>query len=255
MILPLASGEFAPLAPSDRSATWAVTGRLGGVSLGPFAGANVAEHVGDHSDSVALNRSSLAELVGLAAGNLSLMAPVHGAAVTWVTSAGYSGECDSLITDRPGIGLVAMGADCAPIGIFGRRPNQPPVIAAVHCGWQGLCLDVLGATLNEMHSVGVSDFHAVIGPTICGNCFKAEQPRLDRVAADCSDSVAQAALSTAGGIDIRAALIAQLQEHGITYELVSGCTYENPSELFSYRRDGVTGRQALILALKESVRG
>ena len=255
MILPLASGEFAPLAPSDRSATWAVTGRLGGVSLGSFAGANVADHVGDQSEAVALNRSLLAELVGLTAVNLSFMTPVHGAAVTWVTSAGDTGECDSLISDTPGIGLVAMGADCAPIGIYGSRTDQSPVIAAVHCGWQGLCLDVVGATLTEMRSAGVNDFHVVIGPTICGNCFKVEQLRLDRVAANCSDSVAQAALSTAGGIDIQAALIAQFQEHGVTCDLVSECTYENASELFSYRRDGVTGRQALVLTLKELERG
>jgi YfiH family protein len=255
MILPLARGEFAPLAPSDRSATWAVTGRLGGVSRGPFIGANIADHVGDDIDAVTLNRSSLAELVGLTAVNLSFMTPVHGASVRWVTSAGDSGECDSLITDLPGVGLVAMGADCAPIGIYGSRTEQAPLIAAVHCGWQGLCLDVVGATLDEMRSAGVNDFHAVIGPTICGKCFKVEQLRLDRVAANCSDSVAQAALSTAGGIDIQAALIAQFQEHGVTCDLVSECTYENASELFSYRRDGVTGRQALVLTLKELERG
>ena len=65
MILPLASGELSPLAPSDRSADWAVTGRLGGVSLEPFATANVGDHVGDAPDAVSINRNLLADLVGL----------------------------------------------------------------------------------------------------------------------------------------------------------------------------------------------
>jgi polyphenol oxidase len=251
MILPLASGEFAPLAPSDRSADWAVTGRLGGVSRGSFAGANVADHVGDEKDSVDSNRTSLGELVGLTGENLSYMSPVHGAGFTWVTSAGHAGNVDALITDQPGIGLVAMGADCATLGIYGSRIEAPPVVAAVHCGWQGLCLDVVGATFTEMRSVGVIDYHVVIGPAICGTCFEVDQTRIDRVKTECSEPVAQAALSHPHGIDIRAGLTAQLQSVGIAFELVSGCTFENPSELFSYRRDGVTGRQALVIALKE----
>lgn len=78
MILPLASGVFPSLAPSDRSAFWAVTGRLGGVSAGAFSSANLADHVGDQSVHVDSNRAALAALVGVERSNLVVMTPVHG---------------------------------------------------------------------------------------------------------------------------------------------------------------------------------
>ena len=256
MILPLASGSFEPLAPSDRSADWAVTGRLGGVSTGPFATANLADHVGDSPDSVAANRERLASLVKLDAHSLAVMAPVHGADFAWMQSPGTALSVDAVITDQPNIGLVAMGADCATIGIVGNATlgggSGSRVIAAVHCGWQGLCRDVLGATLDEMARWGATSFGAVIGPTICGICYRVDSDRVERVRRECAAHVAESALSAEGGIDVRAGLLADLAARGIDAHLVGGCTYENPKDLFSYRRDQITGRQGLIIALKES---
>ena len=255
MILPLASGEFPSLAPSDRSAIWAVTGRLGGKSGGAFSSANLADHVGDHPQDVESNRASLAELVGLERANLAIMAPVHGGEVARVRMAGTVDSVDSLITEELGIGLVAMGADCATVGICGFRENGQQIIAAIHCGWKGLCADVLGHTVQALFDIGASSFQAVLGPAICGNCYQVSQERLQEVRDLCRADIANAALSKTGGIDVRAGLQVQLSEYGISSELIGGCTAEFSRELFSYRRDGRTGRQGLILALKESVNG
>lgn len=259
MILPLARGTFEPLAPSDRSADWAVTGRLGGVSSGPYAGANIADHVGDTPEAVATNREQLAQILELTADDLAMMKPVHGADFHWMNAAGTADAVDAVITDQPHIGLVAMGADCATIGIIGTRsswsePNSR-VIAAVHCGWQGLCRNVLGATLDEMMKHGVTTFEAVIGPAICGECYRVGNDRIDRVRGECAPHIAQAALVSPGGIDVRAGLLADLEARGIKARVVGGCTYEASDELFSYRRDHITGRQGLIITLKESPHG
>ena len=70
MILPLASGFFAPVAPGDRPVCWAVTGRLGGNSVGEFGQANIAPHVGDDHSATSRNLNSLAALVGVAEADL-----------------------------------------------------------------------------------------------------------------------------------------------------------------------------------------
>lgn len=259
MILPLASGTFEPLAPSDRSADWAVTGRLGGVSSGLYASANIADHVGDTPESVAINREQLAHILGLTADDLVLMKPVHGADFLWMSTPGTAEAVDAVITDQPRIGLVAMGADCATIGIVGTRspwsaPNSR-VIAAVHCGWQGLCRNVLGATLEEMKRLGVTTFEAVIGPAICGDCYRVGEDRIERIRVECATHIAQAALVSPGGIDVRAGLLADLGARSIPVRVVGGCTYEEPDQFFSYRRDHVTGRQGLGITLKESPYG
>lgn len=253
MILPLASGVFPSLAPSDRSAIWAVTGRLGGTSEGPFSGANLADHVGDTQEHVDSNRVSLAALVGVNQSDLAVMAPVHGGEVAFVDSAGVVDSVDSLVTEEAEIGLVALGADCATIGICGYRDNHQPIIAVAHCGWKGLCADVLGNTVKAMSERGAVTFRAILGPAICGNCYPVPKERIQQVRDRCRAHIAAAALGISGGIDVRAGLEAQLADLGIPCTSIGGCTAESSHEFFSYRRDGRTGRQGLILALKESI--
>jgi polyphenol oxidase len=251
MILPLASGEFPSLAPSDRSAIWAVTGRLGGSSQGSFAGANLADHVGDRPEDAEFNRQSLAALVGLDRGDLAIMSPVHGGQVSVVDSPGPVDSSDSLVTTHVGIGLVAMGADCVTLGISGFRGNGELMIAAVHCGWKGLCADVVGNTLAVMSDWGAITFQAVFGPSICGHCYVVSQSRIQEVRDSCKRDIADAALGISGGIDVQAGLQAQLSGLGIGFTSCGGCTAESPDELFSYWRDGRTGRQGLVIAIRE----
>ena len=53
-------------------------------------------------------------------------------------------------------------------------------------------------------------------------------------------------------LDLRAAVVAQLHGAGVTdVELLDGCTVEDPA-LYSYRRDGVTGRFAMLAWLDPS---
>lgn len=249
MVLPLASGEFAPLAPSGRPAFWAVTGRLGGVSRGPFDQANLADHVGDSLATVMENRASLAAVVDLSSEHLVHMAPVHGSSHAFVDSGGQAGEVDALITTSDTLGLVALGADCATVGIHAWGPESGVAIAAVHCGWKGLCADVLGATLAQLRSLGATKFQAVIGPAICGGCYKVEEERIHTVTESCAPDVARAALAFAGGIDVREGLFVALTVAGIPTQIAGGCTFENSEELFSYRRNNVTGRQGLVIRI------
>ncbi len=249
MVLPLASGEFAPLAPSGRPAFWAVTGRLGGVSRGPFDQANLADHVGDSLAAVMENRASLAAVVDLSSEHLVHMAPVHGSSHAFVDSGGQAGEVDALITTSDTLGLVALGADCATVGIHAWGPESGVAIAAVHCGWKGLCADVLGATLAQLRSLGATKFQAVIGPAICGGCYKVEEERIHTVTESCAPDVARAALAFAGGIDVREGLFVALTVAGIPTQIAGGCTFENSEELFSYRRNNVTGRQGLVIRI------
>ncbi|MBC7375222.1 MAG: laccase domain-containing protein, partial [Frankiales bacterium] len=88
--------------------------RTGGVSVAPYAGLNLALHVGDAPADVAANRSRLGHALDVE--HLIFAEQVHGPGVavvegphpTMVTGV------DALVTRRPGLALVVLAADCLP---------------------------------------------------------------------------------------------------------------------------------------------
>jgi len=257
------TGHFGSLAPGGRSVNWAATGRFGGHSPPPFDELNLADYVGDEPSMVQRNRQVAAASIGLSATDLVLMQGVHGANVVVVEqgSPGLPGApgFDALVTKTPGVGLVALAADCVPI-VLADVANQ--VIGAVHCGWRGLAAGVVPAALAQMHELGADQIHAVIGPSICANCYPVPPQRVLELIGALSASVAAVACPKFAGvepeiavacIDVGAGVRAQLAESGVTALTLAGCTAHSEG-LFSYRRDGQTGRQGMLIRLGDPIR-
>ena len=236
---------------------WAATGRAGGVSAPPFDSLNIADHVGDDPDAVTLNRARMAALVGLDGAAVAVMRAAHGASVAVVERAGTVDAVDALVTTRPGLGLIAIAADCVPLAL---AADDEPVIGAIHCGWPGLAAGVVDATVAVMRDLGATKLRAVLGPSICARCYPVPRERVDVLRAAVSADVAAVACIDDGylvdasdaqpRIDVAAGVVAQLAELGVPSTRLPGCTAETGT-LFSYRRacqgDGRTGRQGMIV--------
>jgi YfiH family protein len=237
------SGEFADAATL---VSWAASGRAGGASAGPFESLNLAEYVGDDPFMVVENRRRMAGLVGLGTEDLAVMGAVHGAAVALVTEGGPVDGVDALVTTSHGVALLALAADCVPLVI---ADSTAGVIAAVHCGWRGLGAGVVPATVAVMRDLGAVTLEAVVGPAICAACYPVPADRVESLRRSLDHEVSDVACIDAGGrsfIDVRAGVTAQLAAQGIDSTQIAICTHESP-DLFSYRRDAVTGRQGMII--------
>ena len=153
---------------------------------------------------------------------------------------------DGLVTKTTGTAVVALAADCVPI-VFGDM--QAGVVAAVHCGWPGIVARVVENTVAAMERAGASPdrINAVAGPAICGRCYPVPEARYESVI-EVAPSAASNARDGSLSLDVRAGVFSQLSACGVNAESVGGCTAEDPN-LFSFRRDGVTGRQAGAIAL------
>jgi len=174
----------------------------------------------------------------------------HGANVYRVDGPGTPPPADALLTTESSIGLAVTAADCATIGFA-----APGVIAVAHCGWRGLAAGVVPATIAAMGSLGAKQIEAVIGPTICGPCYPVDQERRDACAAGVGEAIATVACSPAGEapwIDVAAGVRAQLQADPRITSIVdeSGCTVEDTG-MFSFRRDGQTGRHAMVVVMTD----
>ena len=238
-----------PAAPSSVRPRRVVTDRRGGRSRAPYDSFNLGDHVGDDPGDVAANRSRVARELGVGADRLVWMNQVHGSTVAVVDGPqdGPVAATDALVTATPGLVLGVLAADCVPVLL---TDPVAGVVAAVHAGREGLRRGVLPATLSAMAGLGARARHvtALLGPAVCGACYEVPQPMQAEVAAVAPAAAVPTRRGTAG-LDLRAGLAEILGRAGVT-EVVHDprCTVEDP-QLFSHRRDGVTGRQAGLVWL------
>jgi polyphenol oxidase len=233
------------------------TDRAGGVSSGQFQTLNLGDGVGDDPSAVASNRGRVLRAIAPGPHRLAWMHQVHGADVVYVSGspaslagswpADASPRADASYTDSPGVALGVLVADCAPVLVADPRAR---IVGAAHAGRHGMAAGVVKALIAAMAAAGaaVGRMHAIIGPSICGRCYEVPASMRAEVAAAVPGSACTTRAGTPG-IDVRAGLRGQLADLGvgrIADDL--RCTAES-AELFSYRRDGTTGRFAGLIWL------
>ena len=150
--------------------------------------------------------------------------------------------CDAMITTKTGISLAVMVADCIPLFLISRE-----AVAAVHVGRAGLINKVAIKTLHQLRTMGAIDVHAIIGPSICGRCYEVPFEMQQDVIADHPRAFSTTHKGTPG-LDLPAALIADLVSEGVTYEASPICTLED-NLYFSHRKQNPTGRFAGVVSL------
>ena len=199
-------------------ARWAFSDRAGGTSGAPYDSLNLGGHVGDDPTAVLANRARLADDLGVPVDSLVFM-----------------------VTTEPGLVLVVLVADCVPVLL---ADPVAGVVAAVHAGRPGVHRRIVLEAVREMAAVGArpETTTALLGPSVCAGCYEVPDAMRAEVAAAVPATWATSRTGTPA-LDLRAGLAAELAAEGIVAEAVGPCTAESP-HLFSYRRDGRTGRFA-----------
>ena len=216
------------------------TDRLGGNSSGVYASLNLGDHVGDIPEAVASNRA----LITAKFGPTQYMNQVHGNRVAIIEEVTEEiPTADALVTGIPGITLAVMVADCIPLLL-----KSKDSVAAVHVGRKGLLNRVAEMAIDVMREISDAQISAIIGPAICGKCYEVSDEIFSEVTKGHPDSASRTVSGTPA-LDLVAALISNLQNLGITdIDNQSRCTLEH-NDLYSYRRDGATGRQVGLVWL------
>ncbi|WP_291383558.1 polyphenol oxidase family protein [Demequina sp.] len=225
------------------------TDRHGGVSAGPYESLNVATHVGDTAAAVSINRGVVQDRAGTP---VIFMRPDHGIAVARLDESYLDGReppvADVLTTTVRGLGLATLAADCVPLLAHDASSGA---VAAAHIGREGLRKGVVDAAVAAIIDIRQTRSHPdsvtfSIGPCICGTCYEVSS----QVASTVSRSHPTALATTSWGtpsLDLPRAVVGRLAELGFTRVFRHRfCTFEE-LRLFSYRREGTTGRQAGVI--------
>ena len=233
-------------------------GRRGGVSTGIVAGLNVGFGAGDDPAAVAANRARAAAAV-LPGARLVAVHQVHSPDCVTVTAPWSDAErpcADALVTDRPGILLGVVTADCAPVLLADRAAG---VIGAAHAGWKGAIAGVAERTIEAMEALGASAaaIAAAVGPCIAQASYEVDDDFHARfLAAD----PANARFFAAGKpghwqFDLEACVAARLEAAGVgQVQLLGLDTYSAPDRFYSFRRathrgEADYGRQLSVIGL------
>jgi purine-nucleoside/S-methyl-5'-thioadenosine phosphorylase / adenosine deaminase len=220
--------------------------RRGGTSLAPYDSLNVGDHVGDEPGAVAANRARLAAALGLPpADRWAWMEQVHGADVAVVDAPTATPPvADALVTATPDLPLAVVTADCAPIALA-----CDGAIGVVHAGHRGLLAGVIERAVTALRSLGRGEVRALLGPCIRAPRYEFGARDLEPLVASFGSRVESRTEWGTPAFDITEAVRVALRRAGVDHlDDTTTCTSES-RDYFSYRRDGVTGRQATIAVL------
>jgi YfiH family protein len=233
-------------------------GRVGGVSTGIHAGLNVGIGSDDDAEAVAENRRRATEAV-LPGAKLVTLYQIHSAECVTVREPfddRLRPRADALVTDRPGLALGILTADCAPVLLADREAG---VIGAAHAGWKGARGGVTDATLVAMEALGArrDRIAAAIGPCIARASYEIDAAFERRFTTDDPANERFFAPGRAGHaqFDLEAYVAHRLASAGVcTVEAMGLDTYALEDRFYSYRRathraEPDYGRQISIIGL------
>ena len=222
-------------------------GRRGGVSTGIHAGLNVGWGSDDEREAIAENRRRAVEAV-LPGAALFTVHQIHSPDVVTVTapwpdpgsSPGQAArpQADALVTNRPGLLLGILTADCAPVLL---ADAQAGVIGAAHAGWKGALSGVCEATVAAMEALGArrERIAAAIGPCIAQASYEVDDDFEARfvVAETFNARFFRMGREGHAQFDLEDYVAARLAAAGVaTIEKLALDTYADESRFYSYRR-------------------
>lgn len=262
---PMSHASHTPATPLFWPMDWALpagvqavcTTRVGGVSQAPFDGFNLGDHVHDDVHAVAQNRALLQAQLGGA--RPVFLSQVHGVDVAQLSASTPDGtKADACITSEAQVACTIMVADCLPL-LFTDDAGQ--VVAAAHAGWRGLAAGVIEQTVHamcEQAGVAPEQVRVWLGPCIGPDAFEVGDDVRVAFTAQGNASDVERYFKPhpihAGKWLADLAGLARWRLQTMSVGSVAGnnstpewCTVAQRSRLFSYRRDGATGRFAVCI--------
>lgn len=234
-------------------------GRKGGLSRGLYHGLNVGLGSDDDKAIIHQNRAMAADAV-LPSAPLHSVHQIHSNIAVVADDKTLSDnrpKADALVTDKPGILLGILTADCVPILFADYRAG---VIGAAHAGWKGAITGVSDSVIGLMESLGASreNIACGIGPCIAQKSYEVDSGFYKNFMNDdpSNEHFFKAGKEEHFQFDIEAYVASRLAKAGIKNITCLGQdTYSQEEEFYSYRRschrsEGGYGRQISIIALQ-----
>ena len=151
-----------------------------GFSKGIYKGLNCGLGSKDTKININKNLSKVCRKIKCSKKNLVLLKQVHSNNVHFVNKRPKKKLIgDALATNKKGVALGILTADCAPILIYDPINN---LICAIHAGWKGAYKKIISNTLKKLKKKGskIENLIAVVGPCIGKNNYEVKKDFLKK---------------------------------------------------------------------------
>ena len=154
--------------------------RKGGFSKGIYKSLNCGLGSKDKIQDVKKNIEKVCLKIGCNKNKLILLNQIHSNNVYKISKIPKKKlKGDSLVTNKKGIALGILTADCAPVFIYDPVND---LISALHAGWKGAYKKIVSTTLRKFKSSGsnFNDLIVFIGPCIGKDSYEVRNDFLDK---------------------------------------------------------------------------
>ena len=217
----------------------------GGKSSGNFENFNLAYHVNDNKDRVLENRKMLKFHYDLPSEPIWIN-QTHSSICVDASSIKKIVDADASYSSKVGVVCAIMTADCLPVFV---SKKDGSMVGIAHAGWRGLVSGVIENLVSSFNSDG-GDLLVHLGPAISKNYFEVgDEVMRIFLAKNINFERSFTIKNNTNYLDLYDAAKMILED--LQIKSISGgdrCTFEESSDFFSYRRDGVnSGRMAHLI--------
>lgn len=239
-------------------------GRTGGVSAGKYGSLNCGTGSEDDQDHIAENRRRVVRHLTGAEGEVSTLWQCHSADCLTIDGHVPAGDgrphADALVTDKAGLVIGCLTADCGPVLFIGHKPDGAPVIGAAHAGWGGALKGVLENTVEHMQKAGAAPdtIKACVGPCIMQASYEVSEEFMRPFAIKHEEAEHFFKAGRKEGhlmFDLPGYIAMRLSLAGVRQVALMGLdTYKEEEDFFSFRRathrgEGDYGRQISAIVI------
>ncbi len=220
----------------------------------PYSELNLCDYTGDAPAHVEAGRKALCAALGITADRLVMPRQTHTCHVAVVDEAlmalppqqraTHLQQVDALVTRLRGVCIGVNTADCVNISL---ADPVAGVVGVAHAGWRGTVGRIAACTVRAMTRLGADParLQAVMGASICQDCFEVGDEVLDQFVAQGFSAAAISRRNPATGkahINLQEANRLVLLEAGLKDENIvwnGACSRCHPEHYFSARRLGI----------------
>lgn len=166
-------------------------------------------------------------------------------------------HADGLHSDAVNQALWVCSADCTPVLIGDRNTGH---VAALHAGWRGTAARIVPTAIEKLIAQGsqIEDLNIAMGPAIAGSVYQVTEDVAQQMADSLQESVSDSSISALSQsenppfladkedgkvkLDVRRVNAIQIEALGLNSKQIAiapHCTFQDPDQFFSYRRDGL----------------